>query len=255
MGLCLLIPILFFSLTGFAAPKQVTVAFYEMAPHMYSDKTEYLGAVPEFLNKNIFAQTEWKIKWKPYQFSRVLKDLEMGRVDMAVLLVKNEERQKLFNFSELPLYQSQSAIVVKKESKLTKLANLDPLKGLHLVHNLGMVVPAYFNPLGINFEYVSGEKSFDRGLRILRSGRVDGFFVPLMSEAVYHLQKKDEFRILQIPRPAFDLYIAFRKGLSADLIAKVNAEMKAHRVEYQTLLSRYYQPEKVTITTNVSVGN
>ena len=235
------------SMTSEAAPQVVSVAFYEMAPHMYMEKGKPSGAVPEFLEKNIFAGSEWKIKWRTYHFSRVLKDLENGKVDMAVLLVKNEERQKLFDFSELPLYQSQSAIVVKKESKIEKLTDLAAIKGFHLVHNMGMVTPAYFKPYDVRFEYVSGEKSFDRSLQILRSGRADGFYVPLISEAVYQLQKRDDLKILQIPRAPFELFIAFRKGLSAPLIAKINGGIKAHKAEYEAILTKFYLPKTAMV--------
>ena len=223
--------------------KEVSVAFFEMAPHMYMEKGQPQGAVPEFLQKNVFANSEWKIKWRTYQFSRVLKALEMGRVDMAVMLVKNEERQKIFDFSEVSLFQSQSAIVVRKNFKVDKLTNLDVLKGLHLIHNMGTVPPKYFEPFNIRFEYISGEKSFDRSLQILTKGRADGFYVPLISEANYELQKRTDLKVLQIPREPFELFIAFRKGLNPQLIEKINAELKAHRGEYESILAKFYLPK------------
>ncbi|MNL42832.1 Bacterial extracellular solute-binding protein, family 3 [compost metagenome] len=123
---------------------------------------------------------------------------------------------------------------------MTRLESLEPLRGLKLGHDLGSIVPDYFKDSGVKFYFLSGEDYFRRNLQLLKSGRVDGVFVPTWSHANYELQNSPEFSILEIPAGSLDLYIVFRKGLNPDFVKYVNKVLKAQKSEYLKSLKKWY---------------
>lgn len=234
--------ILGFCVDTFAAVENVSVGIYDLPPHMIiaKDNTPH-GAVPEFFQKYIFKDQNLRAQWNPAQFSRIMVDLENGRLDMAILVAKNSDREKKFTFSSMPLYKTRSGIVVKKNGKLQKIESINSLHGLQLGHDLGSIVPAYFKDSGVQFQFVSGEDYFSRTLSLLRSGRIDGFFVPTWSHGAYQLKKANltsEFSILEIPSGALDLYVVFGKTANAKVIQSVNLALKNHRQKYLKILSQ-----------------
>lgn len=219
----------------------VSVGIYELPPHMMraGDKPPE-GLVPEFLLNRVLKPNKLEVRWSQAHFARILVDVQAGRLDMAVLVAKNKEREKKFLYSEVPLLKNQSGVVVAKNSKLQKINSIKDLKGLKLGHDWGSIVPDYFDDSGANFLFISGEDYFHRGLHLLKSNRVDGFFVPTWSHGSYVLGQehlKDKFTILPIPDSALDLYIIFNKNLDKNIVRLVNEALKAHASEYQKLLT------------------
>ncbi|WP_413612988.1 substrate-binding periplasmic protein [Bdellovibrio sp. HCB-110] len=234
--------ILGFCVDTFAAVENVSVGIYDLPPHMIiaKDNTPH-GAVPEFFQKYVFKDPSLSVRWNPAQFSRIMVDLENGRLDMAVLVAKNSDRERKFIFSNTPLYKTRSGIVVKKNGKLQKIESIHSLNGLQLGHDLGSIVPTYFKNSGVQFQFVSGEDYFSRTLSLLRSGRIDGFFVPTWSHGAYQLKKSklsSEFSILEIPSGALDLYVVFGKKTDAKVIQTVNVALKNHHQKYLKILSQ-----------------
>ncbi|MFS4457642.1 substrate-binding periplasmic protein [Bdellovibrio sp. HCB2-146] len=224
-----------------AVANAVSVGIYELPPHMMrAGEQPPQGLVPEFLFNRVFKPNKIEVRWSQAHFARILVDLQAGRLDMAVLVAKNKEREKKYVYSDVPLLKNQSGIVVDKNSKLKKIKSIKDLKGLRLGHDWGSIVPDYFEKSGANFLFISGEDYFHRGLYLLKSKRVDGFFVPTWSHGFYVLGQehlKDKFLILPIPDSALDLYIIFNKNLDKNIIRIVNEALKAHASEYQKLLA------------------
>lgn len=230
------------SVASFAATNDVSVGVYHLPPHMIVESSDSpQGAVPRFLQKYVFNDSPYSAQWHPANFSRILVDLERGRIDMAILVAKNPERAKKFIFSERPLYETRSGIVVKRDSKIKRIQTISDLHGLTLGHDLGSIVPSYFEKSGVNFQFISGENYFDRTLSLLRSGRIDGFFVPTWSHGSFELKKNNllsEFSILEIPSTSLNLYIAFNAKTDKKIIAAVDKALRKHRTEYLKILGQ-----------------
>lgn len=231
-----------FSADTFAVVENVSVGIYDLPPHMIISKDNNpSGAVPKFFQKYVFKDPNLRVRWSPAQFSRIMVNLENGRLDMAILVAKNSDREQKFIFSNTPLYKTRSGIVVKKNGKLQKIESINSLHGLQLGHDLGSIVPAYFKDSGVQFQFVSGEDYFSRTLSLLRAGRIDGFFVPTWSHGAYQLKKAHltaEFSILEIPSGTLDLYVVFRKKVDAKVIHSVNMALKNHGQKYLKILSQ-----------------
>ncbi|MNJ93391.1 Bacterial extracellular solute-binding protein, family 3 [compost metagenome] len=223
-----------------AVGKEISIALYDLPPHMHMGPKGPQGAIPEFMNKYVFVGSSWKPRWRVNQFARIMKDLENGRVDMAVMVAKTTEREHLFEYSALPLYQTHSGVIVKKDFKVNRLDSLEPLRGMKLGHDLASIVPSYFKGAGVNFYFISGENYFRRNLQLLKSGRVDGIFVPTWSHATFELQNNTDFTILELPEGALDLYIVFKKNINPEFSQYVNKVLKTQKSEYLKILKRCY---------------
>gem|GEM_PF-4829947 len=230
----------------FAEAKPLAIGIYDLPPHMILSASQPpRGAIIDYLKSSVFVGLGFEIQWHPSVFSRTIKDLEESRIDMAVFVAKTPEREKVFSYSQLPIFTTQSGLVVAKDFKLRQIKKLEELKGLKLGHDLGSVVPASLQ--GVHFEFVSGEDYFLRNLNLLSSGRTQGFFVPTWSNGLYQLESLNadkKFMILQLPTKPLDLYIVYRHGLSKDVIRIVDSAVKRTRKEYGSRLIPYFKPDQ-----------
>lgn len=236
-----LVMTLLFSFAARASISEALVGVYDLPPHIIltSEGTPQ-GAAPQFLNKYVFQKSTLKVRWVSAHFARLMVDLENGRLDMILLVGKTPDRSKKYIFSQLALFQTHSGIVVKKNSKIQKIQSLQDLHGLSLGHDLGSIVPDYFKGTGVQFHFVSGQDYFNRNLSLLRSGRIDGFFVPTFSHGLYKLKKDhllSEFSILEIPAPPLSLYVIFSKKTDPQIIKTVDTALKNHGDQYVKILN------------------
>lgn len=229
--LLLLLPIV-------ALARPLRVSIYDFSPHMIKTEESALpkGPAISFIEDSLKKEP---IQWNHSPFSRVMLDLENGKSDLGLLIAKTPEREKKLRFSKTPLFKTSSAIIVPRNSALAKAKSLKSFSGLTLGHSQDSVRPEFLNSYNIKIDALSGENVIERNLHRLRSGRLDGVFVPTASngQAVLKQLKMDrEFAIFIIPETTLDLYVAFRKDIDDDVFKQVNEYLRTHREQYSRLL-------------------
>lgn len=235
----------FFAATSWAK-ENVRVSVFNFPPHIFSEgKMLPAGPGVEFIQTHLLPSSDWNIEWRTTDFVRILEDLKNNKSDVALYFSKNPEREKMVNYSDVPLFSTESAVIVKSQSKLD--FDKEVPVGLKLSRNIGTVVPESFEKAKVIFEELRGDDIFNRSISLIRLGRVEGYYIPTILNATYELSRHKlthEFKVLQVPGQKLDLYVIFRKGLPKKQVDMINANLQQHRDQYPKILQKKY-PQKV----------
>lgn len=200
------------------------IALYDMPPHVIADEKtlQPSGVAVQFLEQKLEIHKHFQVQWRIAPFARFLADLESGNADMGLLLAKTPERQKRLRFSDAPVFTTDAAVILRKEFPFTGLESLD---GKILGHTQNSVVPYYFKDSGVRFDSLSGEDVVERNLLRLKLQRIDGVYVPTISNGEYLFKKlhmEKGFKIEKIPHSSLELYVVFRKDIDEKTFRHLN---------------------------------
>lgn len=222
----------------------LVVGVYELSPHMVVDgQKEPGGAVVDFANAVFGKGGEFgPLEWRATNFARSLRELESGEVDVVFMVARTEQRSKLFRYSSSPIFETRSALVVPKNSRLLPLTSLEQLRGIQIGHAHASIVPDYLKALNVDVQSIPGDDYFYRGLKMLEFKRFDAYFAPTLSNAQY-LMKKYEFAdtltVQPLPVEPLALYVVFSKALDEKVYNRLDALVSANLGRYKALLGAY----------------
>ena len=222
----------------------LVIGVYELSPHMVvAGQREPSGAVVEFAREVLGKNEEFgPLEWRASNFARTLHELEAVRLDMVFMGAKNEQRSRIFWYSKLPLFETRSALVTLKGMPPGDLTSLDQLQGMRIGHANGSIIPEYFKLLDIEFENLSGEDYFQRGLKMVQHKRHNAYFAPTLTKAQYLIKRMDTtdlFTVQALPVDMLGLYVVYGKALDEKVVARIDAQLMANLGRYKTLLSPY----------------
>lgn len=219
MKLLFLINVLWLWSSNSIANSEIKIGVYELAPHMIIENNQPTGVVIDYLNTEViptFNQKEFSFKYSVLPFSRLLTELKEEHIDVACLLVKNAEREKVYQFSSKGLFVTDSALVFRKDSQIGELKSSDQLNGMSIGHTQGSVLIKFLQDSNAKIEWMAGEDSLQRNLEKLKNNRVNAVFVPTRSHVEYLLQKmkmENIFDVKVVPDTKLELYILYRKNI------------------------------------------
>lgn len=139
-----------FSLLTFASTRTVKVGWYIQDKYQnVSDSGVPYGYIYDFLQK-ISNYNDWNYTFIYDSFTNCVEMLEKGEIDILGCIVKTEEREKIFNFPQIPLGITYRYLYTKKDSPLTpeNYKNAEDLQ-IAVIEN-SYNITAYEN-------YISGE--------------------------------------------------------------------------------------------------
>jgi ABC-type amino acid transport substrate-binding protein len=222
----------------------LVIGVYELSPHMVVDgQKEPSGAVVDFANAVLGKGGEFgPLEWRATNFARSLRELEAGEIDVVFMVAKNEQRIKLFRYSSSPIFETRSALVVPKNSRLLPLTTLEQLRGIQIGHAHASIVPDYLKALNVEMQSIPGDDYFFRGLKMLELRRFDAFFAPTLSNAQYLMKKYEGAEALTVqplPVEPLALYVVFSKALDEKTYARLDSLISASAGRYKTMLGAY----------------
>lgn len=226
-----------------SATEKLKVGIFELPPHAIfkANNAQPSGAIPEFY-KTYFEPDLGKAEWFELPLARAVMELKSGNVDIVFLLAKTSERLNFIKYSKEPFFSDDSVIITKKTSKVKKINSLKDIAGWTLGHTSLSLRPSYFNEHQIVLDQLSGENIFDRNVKKLIAGRIDGIYVPMRTNGEYLLKttdKKNDLKILLLPVDKLNLYICFRKDISLKIEKQVNLLIEKNKEHYPALLNKY----------------
>ena len=222
----------------------LVIGVYELSPHMVVEgQKEPSGVVVDFAREVFGKSSEiGPLEWRASNFARNLRELEAGQIDVVFMVAKNEQRSKLFRYSSVPLFETRSAVITLKGSKLAPLGTLEQLRGAHLGHANGSIVPDYLKALDVEVQPIAGDDYFNRGLKMVELKRFDAYFAPTLTNAQYLIKKYEGFDALSVqplPVEPLALYAVFSKTLDEKTFVRLDSLLSANLARYKALLAPY----------------
>lgn len=231
-------------LCGIPQAFALVIGVYELSPHMVAEgHKEPSGAVVDFA-REVFGKVSelGPLEWRCVNFARSLRELEAGQLDVVFMVAKNEQRSKLFRYSSVPLFETRSAVITLKGSKLAPLSSLEQLRGARLGHANGSIIPDYLKALDVDVQPIAGDDYFNRGLKMVELKRFDAYFAPTLTNAQYTIKKYEGMEALSVqplPVEPLALYAVFSKALDEKTFARLDSLISANLGRYKVLLAPY----------------
>ncbi|MNK99658.1 Bacterial extracellular solute-binding protein, family 3 [compost metagenome] len=190
------------------------------------------GHAPEFFQKFVFPEIaktfSLEIQWDLSPTSRLLNEIENGRLDMMFLLVKSPEREKSIIFSAEPFLSEPGGVIVNKDFPIENgVIAPEQLEARVMGQMGGTYVPDFFSKYKIKSHPLSGDDIGNRLMNLVGSKRIDAVFVHLHSVTEYILKEHDMGHNLKaVPLskavPPFQVYIGFKKSIDPALKKQID---------------------------------
>jgi polar amino acid transport system substrate-binding protein len=217
-----------------------TLIFYDdFPPFCYLDDGQAKGLFVDVVTA-IFDDMGDVYETKSYPIKRALLSADRGQ-GIVVGILRNEERQKIFDYSS-SFYTEKSMLFVSKGHKFS-FSSVNDLKGKRVGVKLGWSYGSKFDQAknAQLFTSVVGEPK--QLYTLLRAGRLDvvvgnELSIPRLTKVMNH-----PVQVEALPTPLLmaDLYIAAKKGTKVELIEKFNNHMEQIKVNgmYKNILKKY----------------
>ena len=140
------------------------------------------------------------------------------------------------------MFETRSAIITLKGSKLAPLNTLEQLRGAHLGHANGSIVPDYLKALDTDVQPIAGDDYFNRGLKMVELKRFDAYFAPTLTNAQYMVKKYEGVEAMSVqplPVETMPLYAVFSKSMDEKTFLRLDNLISANLGRYKALLAPY----------------
>jgi ABC-type amino acid transport substrate-binding protein len=230
------------------AGETMKIGYFTLAPHSFAgtQKSKPVGAAVDYMERYVAPEMDVRIEWSLLPFSRMMKYLDEGTIDAALLLGKNSERLEKYLFPAEPVTSEITGLAINKSCSLTRINTANDLKGL----KIGFTKDGYLSPFMRNkqlrFDFTVGtETIWQQFLKKLEAGRIDAAYNPTLTVLKYEaklLGLTDKLKFIELPEPRIGLYTVFSKS-SADLFKRYDTVHAAlcKRHNYEDFLKKYLE--------------
>jgi len=198
------------------AQQTIRVGYWDMGPYVVGQPggKPPVGAAVDYWNTVVAPGMNVKVEWVgPTPMLRLLKQLETGDIDALLIVGRNPDREKLFQFPTVPFIKFQPGIAVLKESPLTEVKTPDDLSGLRVGTAQGAMVPDFIKNAKVTWDNVTTATWIQDSYVKLAGKRIDAVvnlgLAPLQYEAAKSYPGK--FKFLPLPGPTVDIFTAFAR--------------------------------------------
>lgn len=228
-----------------SAEPVLRVAYFELAPHVVANRAQGAsGPAVDFLQdiaRRMGVQLRFDEEALP--LDRLLYQLRLGEVDIALALGKSPEREQFLRFPGKPFFLMQPALMVRKESSLREIRSAADLRKLSIgVYSQGYLSPLMRTP-GLRIEKLHGSDLVARNLEKMLKGRIDAAYSPDaldLESAALSLGGAERFRLLLLPESSQGLYTAFSQKTDPELVRRYERALAASE-PYRKLLERGFR--------------
>jgi polar amino acid transport system substrate-binding protein len=212
IAICLLLSL------GTEAPlraQPIRIGYFTVAPHAMPGP----GDMPQGIAVEYFKRVAREMQLEEMEFillplGRLLQDLENNRIDMALLLAKNDARAAKFVYPEHPFCVTKPSIAVSASNPLLRVTSVNDLLPLSFHETPANYRTTIMQDPRLKIEPLTGNDFTHRCYAMIVAGRIDACYqpdhYPIQFEAL-HKEFRPEVKILYLPDPPIGLYSVFSK--------------------------------------------
>ncbi|HEY9062836.1 MAG TPA: transporter substrate-binding domain-containing protein [Pseudobacteroides sp.] len=239
---------------GEKAINEIEVSWFDNPPHIYMDKQtgKLTGAAYKLLEEQIAPKMNIKFVWdkESSAIPRQTSNFEANTKAFAsALLTRNPDREKISICSSKTYFQSQTAMVVKKDNPLNEIKKVDEIINLKIGYAEKSFVSPFMKDSRIKFDNTTASNYHETNLKKLVAGRIDAVYAPdkaALLGVVKQLGMENDVKILNLPEEKAPFFVVFSKAAS-DIANKYNEVTNGMDLEkeYNSLLSQFIDTSKL----------
>lgn len=207
---------LLFASATIVCAKPLRVGYFKVAPHAMPGPQEIpQGIAVEYFKLIAREMQLTEIDFILLPLNRLLVELDNNRIDMALLLARNDERAAKFVYPAEAFCVTKPSIAVRASNPLQKVTSIEDLLPLSFHETPENYRAHTMRDERLQIEPLNGDNFTRRCYGMIMAGRIDACYqpdhYPIQFEAV-----REEFasgiKILYLPDPPIGLYSVFSKA-------------------------------------------
>lgn len=226
-----------------AAKPILNVGYFSLPPHTQMSDRHRAPALCYF---DLLAERmQRKVVYHNMPLSRLLKHLAENKLDMALILAKNEQREQQLVYPQQPFFVTRAALALRP-GLTSELQNFMRQSDYRIVlWQQGYQTPQ-LNDFAGRTIILTGDNIPARAVEMLQKKRADAFYEPDLYSLQYELERFDlthQLKILSFTGETLPLYSAFSsQGAARHLQAYEQAfSAQQARFPYQHYLQLHLQ--------------
>ncbi len=209
--------VLLFFICFIAKSEEVTLAYIDLYPHIYSDENNVTqGPLSTFLNDYIAPEMGVTFKLVKMPLLRIFKSMDDGEISGIAIAGFNKERNLKYTYPSSYTYSMQSALLTKKTHALKRVISPSDLKDLRIGYFGGGIKTPYIKNNKIELQKIYGLNVWKRNFQRLLKNRVDAVYSPSklnLISLVKQQKLKSITNIITLPEDPIKLYTIFANSL------------------------------------------
>lgn len=237
-----IVTVIIIAFTGVSFAKDVfKVGYFDNKPHISLEAKKTVGALAEYLEKEIVPAMDCDIEWVgPIPPARLFAMLESGEINAIALLGKNSEREKLYAYPDVPFLKTSAGIAVLKDAGLTSVTLQNSLSGKTITFFKGGLIAESLKSISITWDFIGATTWKTQGLEKLLVKRTDGVYDAEIYALTYEVNLNPNFKssitVLPLPQAEVNLYTVFSRVDDNKFVTLYNNAVKKVPVEYTKIL-------------------
>ncbi|MEB8434347.1 transporter substrate-binding domain-containing protein [Cocleimonas sp. KMM 6892] len=197
--------------TAYAQPLKFGFGDTETYPRKWKENGEYVGVYIDII-KEVILRSGIDIDLEPYPHERLLQYLQNGKVDGAIGLYKNNEREQFATYVDIPIAWLRTGVFVKKEH-LSSINEISDLNGKVIGKVRGVTLNKKLEKAIEEGQFsIEETATYEQSVRKLLAGRIDALLAPNFSTRYLLKELGASKEILLLPlyfEPARPVYVLF----------------------------------------------
>lgn len=197
--------------------EEVTLAYIDLYPHIYSDKNNVAqGPLSTFLNDYIAPEMGVTFKLVKMPLLRIFKSMDDGDISGIAIAGFNKERNLKYTYPTSYTYSMQSALLTKKTHSLKRVISPSDLKNIKIGYFGGGIKTPYIKNNKIKLQKIYGLNVWKRNFQRLLKNRLDAVYSPSklnLISLVKQQKLKSITNIIVLPEDSVKLYTIFANSL------------------------------------------
>lgn len=218
-------------LAPLAGADSLRVGYFDLPPHTpETGQADSEGAVIAYFGKIAKHMQLDDVSYQRYPLSRLLRMLEHGNLDMALILAKSVEREKGLVFPAAPFAVVQSILLLPQQHPLHQVMSVEQLLPLRLGVWQDGARSAMLRDPRLQLKTLSGNNVLRQSLEMIQAGRLDAFYHPDDLAVRYQLRKQgmqEHVRLLVLPGQDIALYSAFSRPAASVYLQRYEQALAA----------------------------
>jgi len=208
-------------------PKNIRVGVYQNKPKIFIDELGSPSGIFIDLLNEIALREAWSIEYVPCDWSDCLEELEEGSIDLMPDVAYSTERDKRFDFHELPVIESYSTVYVNQSQSIHDISQLNDKRVAILS---GSIQETVFLQLMSGYGYDVEEvyvDSYEQAFSLTQKGNTDAAVTnQFFGDYFYQEFDLDKTSIVFNVTP---LYYATSEGHNQDLLITIDQHLREWR--------------------------
>lgn len=200
------------------------MGFFKLSPHAYSDQNNQpCGNAIQYFRLIAKQMGIEKVLFIELPLQRLVRHLKDGKVDAALILGKNSQREAIFIYPEKPFFNMQGSLALKKSHALKQIKSIKDI----LMLKVAKFPKSYCSPMmqdqRLKLIPINADDVILQSFKMILKDRIDAFYCPEIYSMKFKLKKenyKNKIRIIVLPEVSTGVFTPFSKQSAGKYLKK-----------------------------------